>query len=98
MDGPRGRTSDEPASEVITRAAPVARPATLQEIQRRDGVGAAEAMRRQEALTALDALIPRLRLHAYELLNGGANAGQLRADLNAAADVLSEWWAGRQAP
>jgi hypothetical protein len=37
---------------------------------------------------ALRALADRLKLHAFELVNGGANAGQLRDDLNSAADAL----------
>ncbi len=35
------------------------------------------------------ALIERLRLHAYDLVNGGANASQLRDDLNTAAALLA---------
>jgi hypothetical protein len=39
--------------------------------------------------TELNILAVRLRLHAYELLNGGANASDLVKDLRAAADHLT---------
>jgi hypothetical protein len=35
-----------------------------------------------------EALVTRLRLHAYDLVNGGTNASELQRDLRAAADAL----------
>jgi len=36
------------------------------------------------------ALPPQLRLHGYELVNGGTNASELRANLNKAADEIEQ--------
>lgn len=46
-------------------------------------------------LDNLRALADRLRLHAFELTNGGANASQLRNDLRDAANYLTGQMASR---
>ncbi len=46
----------------------------------------------------VQALSDRLKLHAFELVNGGANASQLRDDLNEAAGHLADLLRAEAAP